>query len=169
MHTGVLLAVEADDIHQAIDKVTDWNEHNATWSDWNEVGGRWEHELPDNALRYSDNPTKFNELVAKYKQYTDNKFNEYVTELGEVSVRDLVTNPKYRYRPPASTNESDEDFRNRFALHTAKQLLKLANGEFFYDTHFFDLDEYSTSPDQLNERIKANPERQFVVICDYHF
>jgi len=59
MHCVQLLLVEADTHQEAIGEVESRLEE-ADWSDWSEVGGRWQgmfgDDEPTNALNYANDP-----------------------------------------------------------------------------------------------------------------
>jgi len=148
MHTGIALVVQADSAEEAVACVEHFNEHNAQWSDWNEHGGRWSDVIEGAVLRYSDDPKKFNELVEQYKGYKKAEIERFMAEVGDLTIKEIVTNPK---------------------LWQANKLLKLVYGEFGERQHFFDADAHTTSDNYLNERIKENPDKQFIVIWDYHY
>jgi len=181
MHTGIALVVQAKSAEQAITCVEHFNEHNAQWSDWNEHGGRWSDVIEGAVLRYSDDPKKFNELVEEFKGYKKAEMARFIAEVGDLSVKELVTNPKYRYGSGNPLNDveglSEEEKKkareeyldNSLKLWQAKKLLKLVDGEFGENQHFFDADAHTTEDNYLNERIKENPDEQFIVIWDYHY
>jgi hypothetical protein len=174
MHTGIVLAVQADDPNDAVGKVDIFNEHAAHWSDWNEHGGRWSEVVKGAVLRYSDNPERFAELVKEFRGYTETSKNRYVEQLGDVTVKELATNPKYGVLPPRqdgvepTEEERDQALRDYLSRFWAKRLLEIVDGNFTCDQHFFDVDGGTAGEEFLTERIKNNPDQQFLVVWDYH-
>lgn len=172
MHTGILLAVEAEDKADAVESVSQFNEHNAHWSDWNEHGGRWANVIPDGVISYKENPELFMETLTKFQDYTKEELNRLVNELGHITLRDLALEPKYDFGnfkgEYANEEEKNKALTDSLARYRANKLMKLLNGEFDSDTHFYDTREYTMRDTYLLERIKENPENQFIVVWDYH-
>jgi hypothetical protein len=178
MHTGIALVVQADDAESAVAEVENFNEHNAQWSDWNEHGGRWRDVIEGAVLRYSDNPEKFREIVEQFKGFKKAEMERYIAEVGDITIKEIVTNPKFRWGQPLNVEglseeeamkAREEHLDNALKLWQAKKLLKLVDGEFGENQHFFDADAQTTEDNYLNDRIKENPDRQFLVIWDYHY
>jgi hypothetical protein len=176
MHSGILLAIEADSKEEAVEKIAFFNEHNASWSDWNEHGGRWEDEIPNSVLCYSDDPTLFVNAVSKFQRFTDETRERYLIEIGDVTVAELVTSEEYRpfidrkEKVAEMTKEERDEYLNKsLALWRAKKLLQLQDGEFGCDQHFYDAESHSVRDEYLLKRIEENPKRQFIVVWDYHY
>jgi len=173
MHTGIILVVEAEDADDAVAEVENFNEHNAHWSDWNCHGGRWADEVPNGVMSYADNPALFMGVVDRFKSYSTNELDRLIQDVGDISIKELVTNPKYKFRrnepvKDMTPEERDQYFNETLAMYRAKQLLKLADGDFTERAHFYDVKEYTTQDNYLLERIKENPNKQFLVVWDYH-
>lgn len=173
MHTGIVLVVEADDADEAVAEVENFNEHNAHWSDWNTHGGRWADVVPNAVISYTENPALFTETVEKFKQFIVEERDRLIRDVGDVSIKELVTDPKYKFArnepvKDMTPEERDQYFNETLALYRAKQLLKLADGDFSAQAHFYDIKEYTTQDTYLLERIKENPNNQFLVVWDYH-
>lgn len=176
MHTGIVLSIETESEAEAVAKIEFFNEHNASWSDWNEHGGRWEDVIPNSVLRYSDNPTLFMETVRKFQKFTTDTKERYLQELGDVTVKELVTSEEYQpfHKRTQKVAEMTEQEREAYldkslAMWRAKKLLQLQDGEFGCDQHFYDAEAYSVDEKYLLERIEKNPEGQFIVVWDYHY
>lgn len=176
MHSGILLAIEADSKEEAVEKIAFFNEHHASWSDWNEHGGRWEDEIPNSVLCYSDDPTLFANAVSKFQRFTQETRERYLIEIGDVTVAELVTSEEYRpfhnctEKVAEMTKKEREEYLNKsLTLWRAKKLLQLQDGEFGCDQHFYDAESHSVSDEYLLKRIEENPKRQFIVVWDYHY
>jgi hypothetical protein len=177
MHTGIAIVVEADDATHAVCVVEQFNEHNAQWSDWNEHGGRWSDVVEGSVLRYSDNPDKFRQILEQFRAFTEIDRSRLLEQVGELRVGELVSDPKYQfYTKPNVNGLSDaeaervrnESLTDSLKLWRAIKLLELAQGTFGPDQHFFDAEAHAPDLRQLDERVAANPDRQFLVIWDYH-
>lgn len=178
MHTGIALVVQARDAESAVAEVEHFNEHNAQWSDWNEHGGRWSDVIEGAVLRYSDNPEKFREIVEKFKGFKVTETERLISEVGDISIKEIVTNPKYHYGQPLNVDGLSEEeakkareemLDNSLKLWQAKKLLEMTNGDFGAEQHFYDADAHTSGDNYLNDRIKENPDQQFIVIWDYHY
>lgn len=180
MHTGIVLVTVAEDADEAVDNIHNFNEHNANWSDWNEHGGRWRSEVEGAVLRYTDNPELFMETINKFQEYTDGAKKRLIDELGNLTIKELATDPKYSWSSYKNMNIGGKSFQelpkeersrildDSLAVWRASRLLEMLNGSFQSETHFYDTTEYTVKSDYLLERIKENPENQFLVVWDYH-
>jgi hypothetical protein len=173
MHTGIVLVVEAEDAESAVAEVEHFNEHNAQWSDWNEHGGRWSEVVPNAVLQYSENPALFEATVDKFRGFTMDEQVRLLSDIGDVTVKELVTDPKYRFgrNEPVKNmtpEERDRYFDETLAVYRAKQLLKIVDGDFSQMSHFYDVQAYSSNEKYLLERIEREPNKQFLVVWDYH-
>lgn len=175
MHTAILLAVEADDAQTAVTLVEEWNEHNAPWSDWNEHGGRYKDVIPNGVISYSESPSLFSEMVNKFRDMTNMSVKELLSDIGGKSIVEIALDPKYQFRNGMGTRdgETDEEKQQRLndglVLYRAKKLLTLVSGDPAPEQHFFDIEAYSAEDNYLDERIGKNPEKQFIVVWDYHY
>lgn len=151
MHTPILLALEATSEQQAIQQAEYFNEHSAQWSDWNELGGRWQDEIGGTGvLCYADNPEKFLKLVEEFTKATEREKEAYAKEVGEATISALTAG-------------------DDFTRWKARKLLDLVSEEFTPDQHFFDTVHYCANTVGLKERITQNPDQQFIIVWDYHF
>lgn len=173
MHTGIVLVVEADDAESAVAEVEHFNEHNAQWSDWNEHGGRWGEVVPNAVLQYSENPALFDETVDKFRGFTMDEQIRLLSDIGDVTVKELVTDPKYKFGRNEPVKEMTSEERDRYfdetlAVYRAKKLLQIVDGDFSQMSHFYDITAYSSNEKYLLERIERNASKQFLVVWDYH-
>lgn len=175
MHTAILLAVEAEDAESAVSLVEDWNEHNAPWSDWNEHGGRYKDAIPNGVISYSENPSLFTETVNKFRDFTNTAVKELLHEIGGKSITEIALDPKYQFQSGMGIRDGETDeqkherFSNGMVLYRAKKLLKLVDRDFEPEQHFYDIEAHDTDSVALEERIGKNPEKQFIVVWDYHY
>ena len=177
MHTGILLAVEAESPEDAIAVAADFAQH-VEWSDWNEHSGRWFDEMKGGVLRYTDDPELFLKKVADFQESTEVSIKETVEQVGHLTIEELLTENRYNFYPFGenkidTSGWSEEEkqilMNDSFALYRAIKGMKIAYGEFTPDTHFWDVPGGLRTSYFLNERIKENPEKQFIVMYDFHF
>lgn len=182
MHTAIIFTVEAEDKAQALDYVSEFA-HETSWSDWNELGGRWADLTEGAILKYSDNPEKFMELVEMAKGWYNHFISRALQEVGHLTIRELVEDPRYDFASDWSRQESlrmqqqgaSEDERRDMMTRglskwQARRVLNVISGDFQPETGWLDLGVFSELGDatDLEERIKDNPDRQFLVVWDFH-
>lgn len=164
MHSGVMLVVEADSREEAIDLAHEFA-NDTNWSDWNEHEGRWKGILDGGVLRYSDDSKKFNELVDNAINNTDAGLNELLNYVGDLTIRELVTNANYRMGLPENESRDIDEF---LALHRSKKALNIVYGDFAPDMFFFDIKGYANNRTALDQRIMENPDKQHLLMWDFH-
>ena len=114
MHTGILLAVEAENAESAVGHVENWNEHNAPWSDWNEHGGRWMDVIPNGVISYTDNPSLFIETVNKFRDMTNHEVKTLLHDLNGKSITEIALDPKYQFMTGYGVKDDEtEEERNQ--------------------------------------------------------
>jgi hypothetical protein len=102
--------------------------------------------------------------------------NKVVTEYGDVSLKEILTNPKYDFsgfvgKPYAEMTDEEKDNRMKesLAVFRVTRAFKVLNREYSSDTMFYDTVEYTPDPEWLNKRAESDPDSQWIVIVDYHF
>lgn len=183
MHTGIVLAIEAEDAEDAVARIETFIESRAHWSDWNEIGGRWSTVIDGNVLCYTDDPETFNQVVNDFIESTNSEEIQLLKEVGHLSVEELVSDPRYNFSFAMSDEEraaenkeleglSDEERRKRsndkFSRYRASKLLRMNGDEFLPETHFFDAEWDTRARYELDKRIAKNPEKQYLVVWDFH-
>lgn len=178
MHIGIVLVCEANDADDAVQEIKTFNEYNAQWSDWNELGGRWSDVVPNSVLKYTDDPKLFMKTVKQFVGFTEGTKKKLLEQVGHITLEDLATKEEYRWAtlsdkktPLKELTESErhEMLDKALATFRAGKLVSLLDGKFGSETNFFDTVEYQTPTDALKKRIKENPDKQFLVVWDYHF
>ena len=54
-------------------------------------------------------------------------------------------------------------------LYYAKKLAELLSGVWTYDSAIYDLESWDTNLADFRQRVDKRPERQFLVLVDFHF
>lgn len=184
MHTGQLIAVKADTEQEAIQEVEAFAEA-TEWSDWYALGGRWSNEEMKHGylLTYDSNPELFNRLLVQYEDANQDIIRRALKRHGEVTVTDLLTLPRYKSRwalirdgEPVLEREKvldDEAFKawveDASAWTTLLDALEVLTGRHTYETAFYDLTDYSTSPQRVIKRCQEEGSKQHLVVVDFHF
>ena len=161
MHCIQLLFVEAENHQDAIDEVSSKLEQ-ADWSDWSEIGGRWEGlfgEGEPNAILYSNDPEKWNEMIKTFSEYRVAHMKEALSFLeGRESISDLIDN----YKPTV----------NNFPLgmdgYYLNKIGSIVADYWTSSSAMYDLEAGTANLAYLAERIEKDPKKQFMVAVDFH-
>jgi hypothetical protein len=162
MHCVQLLFVEADTHQDAIDEVNSKLDQ-ADWSDWSEVGGRWSGifgEGEPNAILYSNDPEKWDEMIKTFSDYRVAHMKEALAELekDDKDVSDLID----EYDPLA--NNFDLGMKGYYL----RRIGSLLADYWTSDSAVFDLEAGTSNLAYLTERTATNPKKQFMVAVDFH-
>lgn len=165
MHTVQLMLIEADadataaGVQAEVDSLL--AEVNGEWFDWYGEGafgkglaGRWtEDYIKDDVLRYSDNPTRADELIEEFTKYRLDHLAEAQKRIADFDIR------------TAEYNEQ-RDLMEPFYANRVAQIL---NGFWTSDSGLYDLTAYSTFTRYFRDRVKTDPTKQYLVVVDFHF
>ena len=174
MHTYHRLAVEADNEQEAKGTALQFAEEQG-WSDWCSIVDDDRVQDMKVATQYTNNPKGFNELIDVACGWTQETVTKAVELYGDISLREILTNPKYDFggfRKPLGdlTEEQREQHLNEsLAIFKITRALKVINKEYDSDTMFYDTVEYTSNPEWVRKRTETDPDRQWIVIVDYHF
>ena len=162
MHCVQLLFIEADNHQDAIDAVSSRLEE-ADWSDWSEVGGRWSGifgEGEPNAILYSNDPEKWNEMIKTFSDYRVAHMKEGLDEINK-SGKDL-----------GELIDSYDPLTNNFDLgmkgYYLRKIGSLLADYWTSDSAVYDLEAGTSNLTYLAERIEKDPKKQFMVAVDFH-
>jgi hypothetical protein len=165
MHVSHIVAVEASDYEEAIDSAEsfcsagDWSYRSFDWSDYYSVGGRWADEFGEgkDALCYADNPELFDSTVAGKIGKREEALDGYLLKARESGI--TLDNMKERGKGDSYAN----------GLWALRKAVCIAEGDSRENAYFYDTSEYTESNEYLQERIKTDPSRQWIVVVDFHF
>jgi hypothetical protein len=176
MHVLQWVVVEADDVEDSV-SVADAMLENAmghedspsSWYDWYVVGGgRWNiadeedwksgYDTKTNMIiSFEDNPNAFNAKIQELIQNRIDTYNEYHKEIEGKDVMAMFDN----YGGVMSYSHETYPLRN---------LLRFLDGDWFYDSKFYDLVHWSTNATHILSKIdKGLGENLFLVPIDFHF
>jgi len=160
MHVLHFIAVEADTAEEAVSAVDaviegyDEGERLFSWSDWAEIGGRWENE--GKVHSYSDDPEKFNGFLERARL---NRVNEIKYLLSNIDPEAIIEQVR---------NFDGRDAGHGSDLYRLRQAIAIAGGNGKHDAYFYDLKEWCEDFKYLKERCETDPTRQFLVLVDFH-
>lgn len=164
IHCVQLLLVEADTHQEAIENVRSRLDE-ADWSDWSEVGGRWEgmfgDDEPTNALNYSNDPEVFMKWINTFSEYRHSHMKEALAgfEKGGKTLGEVIDS----YDPRVN------DFELGMVGFWIRKIGTLIADYWNNDTAIWDLEAGTGTLTYLMERIDKDPKKQFAVIVDFHF
>jgi len=175
MHTYHRIAVQAMDRADAESRALTFAE-SQEWSDWMSIVEDSRLEDIKAVTNYKENPTGFTELVEQACKWTNECVGEVVKQYGDVSLKEILTNPQYDFAgyegqpsPDLTQEQRDKRLTDSLAVFRIGRALKVLNSEYGSETMFYDAVELTPNPKYLTERCESNPEEQWIVIVDYHF
>ena len=174
MHTVQLMLIEDDNPEATLDSVKRYVEGRlddfldgsggASWCDWYEVGGRWSgHYIEGDALRYSDDPEKFQALVDEFLKSRTTEFHQWLDEYADEATAGNYDN----LRDADVTGREGWSYNRKQTL--LMNALKAVNDYWTQDSKLFDLTNHTTFIRNFNERVAERPEQQYLVVVDFHF
>lgn len=136
------------------------------WSDWFVVGGgRW-NSNPDNqyeeayndVISYVDNPELFTKTVSDSIEARIREFNGYRQRFEEKGVSLSDSLDKY---------DGQMDFS--FDLYELNKCIDMLQGNWDFNSYFYDLTNYSTNTKYMLEDLDNNGKFWYLVPVDFHF
>lgn len=176
MHTYHRLAVVADNEEEAKYTALHFAEEQE-WSDWCCIleEDRVSEEECKIATNFKKDPEIFNKLIEQAREWTQSTVNLAIELYGDIPLKDLLTNPEYDFGgfsgsvKELTDEERDTKLKNSLAVFKAGRAFRVKNGEYNSDMMFYDTVEYTSNPKWVHERSNADPDKQWIVIVDYHF
>jgi len=164
------MLVEADSGDEAIDCVKSEITYSETpypaWSDWHEVGGRWEGlfagwEETRNALCYAENPTLAEDIIHDFANQRVKELNRLYEQLVKegLDIEKMIS----EYSP------HKYDYAKSMSAWSLTRLGKLLSNDWNSDTGVYDLKEHSANIEHFWKRVQDTPNTQFLVPVDFHF
>jgi len=177
MHTLQWVAVEADDEENAtqvaeelLQEAMGNSESPSSWYDWYVVGGgRWnpDQDQYNNShnmvISYDKDPNSFRAKLQELIQNRIDTYNEYYKEVADKDPMAMFAN----YGGVMSYSLETYPFRN---------LLRFLDGDWFYDSKFYDLISWSTNATHLLSKLDNHDlttpkdvSQFYLVPIDFHF
>lgn len=168
MHTAQIILVEIED--EDTDSPQAFAEYfldgameaGGTWFDWyggltETLAGRWaDGVIEGDVLRYSDNPELAEEVIAKFLERRQNEIEYAQSVIEGCSVESL----SYDF------DNHDKYDREGYALY---KMGKILCNLWCPDSGVYDSVTYSANLKYFRERVQKNPEKQYLVVVDFHF
>jgi hypothetical protein len=171
MHVLQWIAVEADSLE---DSVAAADSHlsvalgdpdsPSSWFDWYVVGGgRWNpeqdpyHNSDNMVISYDTDPNAFRAKIDELIANRIETYNEYHNEIKGKDIMAMFEN----YTGTMTYSLDTYPLRN---------LLRMLQGDWFYDSKFFDFTAYSTNATYILSKLDNNEGKNlFLVPIDFHF
>jgi hypothetical protein len=175
MHVLQWIAVEAEDKENALETAKRQLESlmgeegsGSTWYDWFVAGGgRWN---PNEASQYDDND--FSMVISAYEAGNDviiDKINKCI----ESRMREFTDYRESFNKAEIDVNAKLDTYTGimdySFDLYPLKKMIDMMNGEWDFNSYFFDLTSWSTNPKWITEKIEKDNKEIYLVPIDFHF
>jgi hypothetical protein len=163
MHTLQIMLIEADSAEDAIEEVKSrtglYGETSGPdWSDWHEVGGRWDGYFEgSNVLSYAENVALAEETLKTALTWRGEEIERLKGEADFDKLVELVDN--YNAEEPVFDH----------SVWVARRLTELVMDYWTPDSKVFDLHDYTASLKYFRKRLEENAENQYLVAVDFHF
>jgi len=172
MHVLQYIAVKADSPEEAIGSVRErlqdilGNEYGGgAWYDWFVTGGgRWnaEHdsynEGATNMIVSSKDSEAFEKTLVECIESRMSEFRRYVEEWKQANIN-----------LDSYFEEYDGAMDYSMKLYSLGKIIDMAQGEWDYNSYFYDIDSWSTNPVHMNKDRIENDTLWFLVPVDFHF
>lgn len=172
MHVLQYLSIEAsskiDAFHIVENRLEELSRCHATphWSDWHTVGlGRWSERATDSkdAISYYRNKKQFEEKLEETISARKGEMKALLKEVNEVDAEAGFFINAAIY---ATTGRDKLMDAAAYKIHCIAELLL---GHWNPRSCYYDLEMGTCSYEYLEDRIKNNPKKQYLVPVDFHF
>lgn len=160
MHIPHMLLVEAESHEDAVSMATMWvnqEDYNpCDWSDWSEVGGRWEGMFDGkDTVCYAENAELFDKHLQEFQETMQATKERYLSDVADLTISEIIL-----------MHEND---KYGLDLYRATRALEMAYGKYNHDQQIYDTVEYTTNLEAFRKRCADNPSQQYAVVWDFHF
>jgi hypothetical protein len=172
MHVLHFLATEGEDKKDAFYNVKHYLEDqgNCNWSDWHVVGGgRWSNNPDDTRDSIDDTISLYTEskkFIKALESCRESRKDEVLSMIKQLQNSNGEADFMIKALQYAKTGDCNTLDMNLYYFQTIAELLL---GNWGSKSYFYDLVSYSTSFNDLQDRMKEKPEEQYLVPVDFHF
>ncbi len=175
MHVLQWIAVEAEDKENALETAKRQLEgimgeegSGSTWYDWFVAGGgRWN---PNESSQYDD--SDYSMVISAYEAGNDVIIDKINTCI-ESRMREFNDYRESHNKAEIDVNAKLDTYTGimdySFDLYPLKKMIDMMNGEWDFNSYFFDLTSWSTNPKWITEKIEKDNKEIFLVPIDFHF
>lgn len=183
MHTIHWIAVEAESVQEAFESVEsaltpdfEGGYNFASWSDWHVVGGgRWnvqEGEAWQTAyvdgrtnmvLSYKDNPDEFTKQLQQALEWRVDEMNRLITDINFPNFIEALN------AYVDNDGQTPDEYRRGMNSWYVRKAASLIGEVYMAQSYFYDLENYTPSLSYLADRLRDNPDIQYLVPVDFHY
>jgi hypothetical protein len=168
MHTAQIILVEIEDEETdspqefAESFLQNASENGGEWFDWygglgEGLAGRWAGEIFEgDVLRYSDNPELAEKVIDEALASRKQEVESSRAVLADFATESALYDPE---------NQGKYD-REGYALYKMGQVL---SNFWCSDSGIYDSVTWDANLKNFRERVQKNPEKQYLVVVDFHF
>lgn len=170
MHTAQIILVEiededTDDPQAMVESFLDGAmESGGTWFDWwgegafgKGLAGRWSGEVVEgDVLRYSDNPELAEKIISDFLAIRQREI-EYAQSVIEGTGVESIS---------YDMDSHDKYDREGYALY---KMGKILSNFWCPESGIFDSVTWGADLQYFRERLQENPDKQYLVVVDFHF
>ena len=138
--------------------------------DWRETdcAGRWSDIYPENVMLGKEKPGQILKEVLQCRASQEEELDMCLQQLGSLAECSLVE-LKQKLWTSNSRKQSIDD-GTYLAPYLIKNIGKLLNGDYYYDSFFFDTSDFTAKiSSKTIEEIKSAPQDWALVFFDQHF
>jgi len=190
MHTLQIVLVDTSEVEdekdmQAIVKATNWGLPEDSWSDWWEVGGRWQDYLTETVGKKIWPNQLENPVAIKLKEENLDVAKELLKEVIKLQAETVIELVDDLKKTNVDLNkyllEFDNSIDNWQIPYLIKSILNMKEGTWNYNSRYFDSTQWSsgTNPKALLDYLE-DPEnnkdlwcgeinKYSLVVVDFHF
>jgi hypothetical protein len=135
-----------------------------TWFDWFVVGGgrfvegNPYEESTNSIISYDESPADYKETVDKAIISRMEEFNSYRKSYEEKGIDIEAKLDNYK-------GVMNYDFE----LYPLKKMIDMIQGEWDFNSYFYDMTSYSTNPEHMYKSIDLGKKNWYAVPVDFHF
>lgn len=175
MHVLQWVAVEAEDKENALDTARRQLESimgeegsGSTWYDWFVAGGgRWN---PNEGSQYNDSDDSM--VISAYEAGND-VFVKTINDCIESRLREFKDYRDSFDKAEIDLNAKLDSYTGlmdySFEMYPLKKMLDMIQGEWDFNSYFFDLVNWSTNTKHILDRIEKDNKEIYLVPIDFHF
>lgn len=175
MHVLQWVAVEADSKEDALgtarmqlESIMGEEGSGATWYDWFvSGGGRWN---PNEGSQYDDND--YSMVISAYEAGND-VFTDKINKCLESRMREFNDYRESYNKAEIDLNAKLDTYTGvmdySFDLYPLKKMIDMIQGEWDFNSYFFDLTSWSTNPKYILDKIEKDSKDIYLVPIDFHF
>ena len=175
IHVLHWVAVEADSKEDALgtarmqlESIMGEEGSGATWYDWFvSGGGRWN---PNEGSQYDDND--YSMVISAYEAGND-VFTDKINKCLESRMREFNDYRESYNKAEIDLNAKLDTYTGvmdySFDLYPLKKMIDMIQGEWDFNSYFFDLTSWSTNPKYILDKIEKDSKDIYLVPIDFHF